>query len=318
MAPPVCTDDQILPRIRWVPIGKSNCYLDMVKSQDNPIYKIAVDLLKNTNFFRAFTASSTISSIYIQQFWDTIQYDKTAGCYRCQLDEQWFVLTKDTLREALQITSVNSNQAFNPPPTADALINFVNELGYLKRSSHISHFICTLTFTEMYRHKVMLDDAIAGNNALRRTLDRGSTDINNGDNEAHSCRSNSDNELIHVVVIVTMKLIHVVVMVTMNSFMSNNGDNETHSCRSNGDNETHSCRSNGDNETHSCHSNGDNETHSCRGNGDNELIHVEVMVTMKLIHVVVTVTMKLIHVVVMVTMKLIHVVVMVTMNSFMS
>nr|GEX67859.1 hypothetical protein [Tanacetum cinerariifolium] len=67
MAPPVRTDDQILPRIRWVPIGKSNCYLDMEKSQGNPIYKIAMDLLKNTNFFRAFTSSSTISSIYIQR-----------------------------------------------------------------------------------------------------------------------------------------------------------------------------------------------------------------------------------------------------------
>nr|GEY29201.1 retrovirus-related Pol polyprotein from transposon TNT 1-94 [Tanacetum cinerariifolium] len=66
MALPVRTDDQILPRIRWVPIGKSNCYLDLEKSQGNPIYKIAVDLLKNTNFFKAFTASSTIPSIYIQ------------------------------------------------------------------------------------------------------------------------------------------------------------------------------------------------------------------------------------------------------------
>nr|GEV56798.1 hypothetical protein [Tanacetum cinerariifolium] len=78
------------PLTRWVPIGKSNCYLDLEKSQSNPIYKIVVDLLKITNFFRAFTASSTIPSIYIQQFWDTILYDKKAGCYRCQLDEQWF------------------------------------------------------------------------------------------------------------------------------------------------------------------------------------------------------------------------------------
>nr|GEV63643.1 integrase, catalytic region, zinc finger, CCHC-type, peptidase aspartic, catalytic [Tanacetum cinerariifolium] len=82
MAQPVRTDDQILPRIRWVPNGKSNCYLDLEKSQSNPIYKIAMDLLKNTNFFRAFTASSTIPSIYVQQFWDTIQYDKKDRCYR--------------------------------------------------------------------------------------------------------------------------------------------------------------------------------------------------------------------------------------------
>nr|GFD17570.1 hypothetical protein [Tanacetum cinerariifolium] len=68
MSPPMHTDDQILPRVRWVPIGKSNCHLDLDKSQSNPIYKIAVDILKHTNFFRAFTASSTIPSIYIQQF----------------------------------------------------------------------------------------------------------------------------------------------------------------------------------------------------------------------------------------------------------
>ncbi|GKD85379.1 hypothetical protein Tco_1356533, partial [Tanacetum coccineum] len=42
------TDDHILPLSKWVPIGKSKC------------------LLKNTNFFRAFTASSTIPAIYIQ------------------------------------------------------------------------------------------------------------------------------------------------------------------------------------------------------------------------------------------------------------
>ncbi|GJW52554.1 retrovirus-related pol polyprotein from transposon TNT 1-94 [Tanacetum coccineum] len=58
MAPPTHTDDQIMPHIRWVLVGKSNCYLDVERSQSNPIYKIAVDILKNTNFFRAFIASS--------------------------------------------------------------------------------------------------------------------------------------------------------------------------------------------------------------------------------------------------------------------
>ncbi|GKC42710.1 hypothetical protein Tco_1060432, partial [Tanacetum coccineum] len=81
MAPPTRTDDQILPRIRWVPIGKSNCYLDVES---------------------------------------------------CQLDEQWFDLTKDTLIDALQITPVDTNNAFYSPPTPDALIKFVNDLGYSK------------------------------------------------------------------------------------------------------------------------------------------------------------------------------------------
>nr|GEX24891.1 hypothetical protein [Tanacetum cinerariifolium]GEX25074.1 hypothetical protein [Tanacetum cinerariifolium] len=141
MTPPVRDDDQILPHIRWVPIGKSNCYLDLEKSQSNPIYKIAVDLLKNTNFFRGFTASSTIPLIYIQQFWDTILYDKKAGCYKCQLDKQWFDLTKETLGEALQITPVNHNQAFAAPPSIDGLIDFVNQLGYLKLVMNLSNVV---------------------------------------------------------------------------------------------------------------------------------------------------------------------------------
>ncbi|GJS45880.1 hypothetical protein Tco_0596001 [Tanacetum coccineum] len=108
------------------------------RPQRNPIFKIAVDLLKHTNFFRAFTASSAIPAIYIQQFWDTIRYDKIAGGYRCQLDEQWFDLSKDTLKDALQITPVDINNAFTSAPTPYALIKFVNDLGYLKVVRHLS------------------------------------------------------------------------------------------------------------------------------------------------------------------------------------
>nr|GEW75893.1 hypothetical protein [Tanacetum cinerariifolium] len=94
----------------------------------------------------AFTTSSTIPSIYIQQFWNTIRFDKSAGCYMCQLDEQWFDLTKETRREALQITPVNNNQAFISPPSSDALINFVNELGYQKLVRNLSNVITNNMF----------------------------------------------------------------------------------------------------------------------------------------------------------------------------
>nr|GEY33837.1 hypothetical protein [Tanacetum cinerariifolium] len=114
---PVRSDEPILPHDRWVAIGKSNCYLNEERSQLNPIFKIAVDILKQTNFFRAFTASSTIPSIYIQQFWDTIYFDIKAFCYRCQLDEQWYDLSSETLRDALEITPVDNNRAFTNPPS---------------------------------------------------------------------------------------------------------------------------------------------------------------------------------------------------------
>ncbi|GKF95840.1 hypothetical protein Tco_0288575, partial [Tanacetum coccineum] len=119
IAPPTRTDDQIFPSSKWVPIGKSNCLLDVHKSQRNPILPIAVALLKNTNLFRAFTASSTIPAIYIQQFWDTMCFNSSTGLYRCHLDEQWFNLHKDILRDALDITPTNDGNPFVAPPSSD-------------------------------------------------------------------------------------------------------------------------------------------------------------------------------------------------------
>ncbi|GJV63634.1 retrovirus-related pol polyprotein from transposon TNT 1-94 [Tanacetum coccineum] len=130
IAPLTRTDDQILPLSKWVPIGKSNCVLDVQKSQRNPIFSIVVAILKNTNFFMAFTASSTIPAIYIQQFWDTMCFDSSTRLYSCQLDEQWFNLHKDILRDALDITPINDNNPFVAPPSIDIVIEYVNTLGY--------------------------------------------------------------------------------------------------------------------------------------------------------------------------------------------
>ncbi|GKB75659.1 hypothetical protein Tco_0942554 [Tanacetum coccineum] len=137
-APPTRSDEQILPRDKWVPVGKSNYFLDVERTQTNPIFKIAVDILKNTNFFRAFTASSTIPSIYIQQFWNTIRFDKDKG-YNCQLDEHRFYLTKATLRDALQLPTDNDN--FTPPPNVNTIISFVNDLGYPNAVRNISGIV---------------------------------------------------------------------------------------------------------------------------------------------------------------------------------
>ncbi|GKB24084.1 retrovirus-related pol polyprotein from transposon TNT 1-94 [Tanacetum coccineum] len=130
IVPPTRTDDQILPLSKWVPIDKSNCVLDVQKSQRNPIFLFVVALLKNTNFFRAFTTSSTILALYIQQFWDTMCFNSSNRLYSCQLDEQWFNLHKDLLRDALDITPTNDNKLFVAPPSSDTVIEYINTLGY--------------------------------------------------------------------------------------------------------------------------------------------------------------------------------------------
>ncbi|GJV02054.1 retrovirus-related pol polyprotein from transposon TNT 1-94 [Tanacetum coccineum] len=62
---------------------------------------ISVDILSNTNFFQAFTASANVPAIYLQQFWKTMSYNEKTEVYSCQVDEQWFDLSADLLRKAL-------------------------------------------------------------------------------------------------------------------------------------------------------------------------------------------------------------------------
>ncbi|GJV84917.1 retrovirus-related pol polyprotein from transposon TNT 1-94 [Tanacetum coccineum] len=65
-------DEQIVPRSQWLTIGKSNLLFNAQKIQKNPIFQISVDILRNTNFFQALTASANVLAIYLQQFWKTI------------------------------------------------------------------------------------------------------------------------------------------------------------------------------------------------------------------------------------------------------
>nr|GEU37173.1 monodehydroascorbate reductase [Tanacetum cinerariifolium] len=59
-----------------------------------------------------------------------MRYDSTTGIYSCQLDEQWFNLYKDILKDAIQITPINDNDPFVAPPSSDEIIDYVNTLGY--------------------------------------------------------------------------------------------------------------------------------------------------------------------------------------------
>ncbi|GJR98547.1 monodehydroascorbate reductase [Tanacetum coccineum] len=128
--PPTRTDEQIVPRSQWLTIGKSNLLFNAQKIQKNPIFQISVDILSNTNFFQAFTASANVPAIYLQQFWNTMKYNEKTGVYSCQVDEQWFDLSADLLRKALAITPVIPAQPFELPPSGNTVIDFVNELGY--------------------------------------------------------------------------------------------------------------------------------------------------------------------------------------------
>nr|GEU87536.1 retrovirus-related Pol polyprotein from transposon TNT 1-94 [Tanacetum cinerariifolium] len=69
---------------------------------------------------RAFTTSSSVPTIYIHQFWNTMTYDMKTEVYSVQLDEQWLTLSADILQKALEITLDDPTYPFVSPPASDA------------------------------------------------------------------------------------------------------------------------------------------------------------------------------------------------------
>ncbi|GJS28505.1 hypothetical protein Tco_0489125 [Tanacetum coccineum] len=67
------------------------------------------------------------------------KYDEKTGVYCCQVDEQWFNLSADLLRKALDITPVDPTHPFELPPTGDTVIDFVNQLGYPEPVEFVSN-----------------------------------------------------------------------------------------------------------------------------------------------------------------------------------
>ncbi|GJU89538.1 hypothetical protein Tco_1301961 [Tanacetum coccineum] len=110
---PTRSDDQILPFAAWV----------------------------------AFTASALVPAIYIQQFWNTLTYEAKTGAYSFQLDETRFVLDANLLRDALEITPIVQAHQFVSPLSGDAIMDFVNELGYLE----VIHFVSRMAVNNLYQ-----------------------------------------------------------------------------------------------------------------------------------------------------------------------
>nr|GEY53378.1 histone deacetylase 14 [Tanacetum cinerariifolium] len=113
---PTRSDDQILPFATW----------------------ISMDILQNTNFFRAFIGSTSVPAIYFQQFWDTLMLEAKTRAYRFQLDEDLF---------RLKITLVDQARQSMPPSSGDAIMDFVNQLGYPGEI----HFVSRMVVNNLYQ-----------------------------------------------------------------------------------------------------------------------------------------------------------------------
>nr|GEW95799.1 hypothetical protein [Tanacetum cinerariifolium] len=136
------------PLSRKVPIVDYEIY----NENNKPYYKIkgADDNMANENVP---APAPTRSDDQILPFaaWDTLMFEAKTGAYRFLLDEDWFRLDANLLREALEITPVGQDHQFVSPPSGYAILDFVNQLGYPGEIHFVSRMAeCTLlAYVEM-------------------------------------------------------------------------------------------------------------------------------------------------------------------------
>ncbi|GKF53382.1 hypothetical protein Tco_0160292, partial [Tanacetum coccineum] len=78
--------------------------------------------------------------------WVPIGKSNFTGAYSYQLDESRFILDANLLREALEITPIDQAHRFVSPSSGDAIMDFVNELGYTEEI----HFVSKMAVNNLY------------------------------------------------------------------------------------------------------------------------------------------------------------------------
>ncbi|GJW65561.1 hypothetical protein Tco_0117445 [Tanacetum coccineum] len=68
--------------------------------------------------------------------YNTLTYEANTGAYSFELDKTRFVLDANLMREALEIVPIDQAHQFMSPPSGDAIMDFMKELGYTETSGH--------------------------------------------------------------------------------------------------------------------------------------------------------------------------------------
>ncbi|GKE11875.1 hypothetical protein Tco_1415426 [Tanacetum coccineum] len=96
-----------------------------IQQQDHNILSL---ILRQYSFFNAFIGTADVPEISMRQFWYTVTYNLEAKTYFFTLDDKSFKVNADLLRDALHITSKDSDHPFVTPPPHDEIEMLSDEI----------------------------------------------------------------------------------------------------------------------------------------------------------------------------------------------
>ena len=122
-------DIQLVPLEKRLTIGRCNMRIDQHMKQPKEVtYQVALDSLKTSPCYKAFTVTADVPVVYMHQFWTTIH--KKKSMYHFKLNNKKFGLSVEDFRDALNMCPHVAGKEFDNPPLESDALQFIRDLGH--------------------------------------------------------------------------------------------------------------------------------------------------------------------------------------------
>ncbi|GJX87014.1 hypothetical protein Tco_0337788 [Tanacetum coccineum] len=126
----IAHDEKWVPSTERVKISPTNVRLKTIVHKKEETFQVIINVIKNSTCFKAFTISSEIPEIFMQQFWYTIKKVKDTESYESLLANKKCIVNAEVFRKILDICPRVEGEEFTEVQDDDTTLTFLIDLGY--------------------------------------------------------------------------------------------------------------------------------------------------------------------------------------------
>nr|GEU99102.1 hypothetical protein [Tanacetum cinerariifolium] len=104
--------------------------METIMHQKEEIFQVIIGMIKNSTCFKAFTISTKVPEIFMQQFWYTIKKIQGTYSYEFVLANKRCIVDAEVFRKILDICPRVEGKEFTEVQDDDATLTFLIDLGY--------------------------------------------------------------------------------------------------------------------------------------------------------------------------------------------
>ncbi|GKA99065.1 hypothetical protein Tco_0827002 [Tanacetum coccineum] len=126
----IISEEQLVPRANKLVIKKNNQRVVSDSNITDTMLRFVVEILRHHKLCNSVSLTTTVSIIYLHQFWTTFNHNKNNLTFTFEVDNHTFTLIPRLLRTVLQMPPHDPNNTYIQPPSEIQILEFIKTLGY--------------------------------------------------------------------------------------------------------------------------------------------------------------------------------------------